>query len=111
VRAPLSWLCDFAPFPDDVALLTATLDDLGLVVESTELIGEGLADVVVARIDAINPIEGADRIRLVTVEAGQGPMDIVCGATNFAIGDRVPLAPVGAELPGGFTITSRKMAS
>ncbi len=109
MRAPLSWLNDFAPFPNDVALLTATLDDLGLVVESTELVGEGLADVVVARIEGISAIEGADRIRLVQVDAGQGPMEIVCGATNFAVGDLVPLAPVGAVLPGGFEITSRKM--
>jgi len=42
MRAPLSWLRDFADFPDDVGLLRATLDDLGLVVEDVELVGEGL---------------------------------------------------------------------
>ena len=109
MRAPLSWLREFAPFPDDVQLLRATLDDLGLVVEDVEIVGEGLEDVVVARIDEISAIEGADKVRRVVVEAGGGPLEIVCGATNFALGDLVPLAPVGATLPGGFTIAKRKM--
>ncbi len=106
---PLSWLKDFADFPDDVALLRSTLDDLGLVVEGVEVVGDGLSDVVIARIDEIHAIEGADRVRLVVVDAGDGPLEIVCGATNFALGDLVPLAPVGATLPGGFEIARRKM--
>ena len=109
MRAPLSWLKDFADFPDDVALLRATLDDLGLVVEDVEMVGEGLEDVLIARIDEITAIEGADKVRRVVVDAGGGPLEIVCGAKNFALGDLVPLAPVGAVLPGGFAIATRKM--
>ena len=109
MRAPLSWLRDYAPFPDDVGELRAALDDLGLVVEAIEHVGEGLGDVVVAEVLEIHPIEGADRIRRVVVDAGAEPLDIVCGAHNFAEGDRVPLAPVGAILPGGFEIARRKM--
>jgi phenylalanyl-tRNA synthetase beta chain len=109
VRAPLSWLREFAPFGDDVDALRRTLDDLGLVVESVERVGEGLADVVVARVEEISAIAGADRIRKVVVEAGDGPLEIVCGADNFAVGDLVPLAPVGAVLPGEFEITRRTM--
>jgi phenylalanyl-tRNA synthetase beta chain len=109
VRAPLSWLRDFAPFPDDVGVLVAALDSLGLVVEEIEHIGEGLGDVVVARILERGPIEGADRIQKVMVDAGGEPLQIVCGAKNFEVGDRVPLAPVGAVLPGGFEIGKRKM--
>ncbi len=109
MRAPLSWLRDFAPFPDDVGALRAALDDLGLVVEAIEHVGEGLGDVVVAQVRSIEPIKGADKIRLVTVDAGAEPLEIVCGAWNFDVGDRVPLAPVGAILPGGFEIERRKM--
>jgi phenylalanyl-tRNA synthetase beta chain len=109
VRAPLSWLRDFAPFPDDTAALTSALDSLGLVVEGVERVGEGLEAVVVARVDEITAIEGADKIRRVVVEAGDGPLEIVCGAANFDVGDRVPLAPVGALLPGGFEIATRRM--
>ena len=70
VRVPLSWLSDFAPFEGDPADLAATLDDLGLVVEGTEHIGEGLGDVVVVRVDEVAPIEGADKIRRVVVDDG-----------------------------------------
>jgi phenylalanyl-tRNA synthetase beta chain len=110
VRAPLSWLRDFAPFPDDVGVLRDALDDLGLVVEAIEHVGEGLEDVVVGRVLDIRPIKGADKIRLTIVDGGGAePLEIVCGATNFEVGDRVPLAPVGAILPGGFEIEARPL--
>ena len=109
MRVPLSWLQDFAPFDNDVAALTSTLDDLGFVVEGIEAVGEGLEDVVVAHVEDIQAIEGADRIRLVTVDAGDGPLEVVCGAFNFSVGDLVPLAPVGSVLPGGFAIGRRKL--
>ncbi|TMM11521.1 MAG: phenylalanine--tRNA ligase subunit beta [Actinobacteria bacterium] len=110
MRVPLSWLRDFAPIevgPDD---LGATLDDLGLVVESIERVGEGLDGVVVARVLAIDPIPSADLIRRVTVDAGDGrSVEVVCGAFNFAVGDLVPLATVGTSLPEGPTVTRRRM--
>ncbi|HTT85809.1 MAG TPA: phenylalanine--tRNA ligase subunit beta [Acidimicrobiales bacterium] len=107
---PLSWLRDFAPFGDDAASLTDTLDELGLVVEGVTPVGRGLEDVVVARVLEVTAIPGADKIRQVTVDAGSAePVSVVCGAWNFAVGDLVPLAPVGAVLPGDFAITRRKM--
>ena len=109
VRAPLSWLRDFAPFPDDIGVLTAALDDLGLVVEGIEHVGEGLEDVVVSLVTEIDAIKGADRIRRVVVDAGGGPARDRLRRPNFEVGDRVPLAPVGAVLPGGFEIGLRKM--
>ncbi len=109
MKIPLSWLREFIDLDESVEELTSILDDLGLVVEGVEMVGEGLEDVVVARVDEIRAIEGADRVRLVTVDAGQGPLEIVCGAMNFAVGNHVPLAPVGAVLPGGFEIAQRKM--
>jgi len=79
------------------------------MVEEVVQVGEGLEDVVVCRVTDISAIEGADRIRRVVVDAGGDPLEIVCGAFNFTVGDRVPLAPVGAVLPGGFEIGRRKM--
>ncbi len=64
---------------------------------------------MVARVEEIRAIEGADKIRLVVVDGGDGPVEVVCGAFNFAVGDLVPLAPVGAVLPGGFAIGRRKL--
>jgi phenylalanyl-tRNA synthetase beta chain len=109
VRVPLSWLRDFAPFAGDPVAIAAALDDLGLVVEEVETVGEGLGDIVVVRVESIAAIEGADKIRLVVVDDGVGPVEVVCGASNFAVGDLVALAPVGAVLPGGFKIGKRKM--
>ena len=109
MRTPLSWLRDFAPFQTDVATIAAALDDLGLVVESIERVGEGLGEVSVARVVEIGAIEGADRIRRVVVDSGAESVEVVCGAWNFAEGDLVPLVRAGAVLPGGMEIARRTM--
>jgi phenylalanyl-tRNA synthetase beta chain len=110
MRAPLSWLRDYAPLDASIERLTDVLSELGLVVDGVEEVGGGLADVVVAKVLAIRPHPDADRIRLVDVDPGDGgPLQIVCGAWNFREGDLVPLAPVGAVLPGDFAIARRKM--
>ena len=109
MRISLSWLREFVELPESAEELTVILDDLGLVVEGVEHVGESLEDVVVARVDDVAAIKGADRVRLVTVDAGNGPLEIVCGAWNFEVGDHVALAPVGAVLPGNFVIGERKM--
>src|SRR5579884_937779 len=110
MRAPLSWLRDYAPLDAPVERLTEVLSELGLVVEGVEEVGAGLEDVVVARVLEIRKHPNADRIRLVDVDPGDGgPLQIVCGAWNFETGDLVPLAPAGAVLPGDFKISKRKM--
>lgn len=110
MRAPLSWLRDFAPFAGDPVELAATFDDLGMVVEGVERIGEGLGDVVIAKVLEIDGIKGADKIRRVLVDTGGAePLQVVCGAWNFDVGAVVPFVGVGAVLPGGFEIGRRKM--
>ena len=109
MRVSLNWLREFVDLPESAETLRPILDDLGLVVEEVCHTGGGLEQVVVARVEEIRPIQGADRIRLVTVEAGEGPVEIVCGAMNFDVGAHVPLAPVGSVLPGGVVIAERTM--
>jgi phenylalanyl-tRNA synthetase beta chain len=116
VRVPLSWLRELTPLETratdrvQVAALAADLDALGLVVEGVERVGEGLADVVLARVLEIAAIPKADRIRRVVVDAGgPDPVEVVCGAWNFEVGDVVPFAPVGAVLPGEFRIEQRRL--
>ncbi len=110
MRAPLSWLRDYAPLEAPVDDLAATLSALGLVVEGVHHVGGGLGGVVVSKVLGIRRHPDADRIRLVDVDAGNGEVaQIVCGAWNFAEGDLVPLARVGAVLPGGMEISRRKM--
>jgi phenylalanyl-tRNA synthetase beta chain len=109
VLVPLSWLRDFAPFPDDVDALVDTMNALGLVVEGVEEVGASVGDVVVARVLEVDRIEGADKIRRVVVDHGDGPVQVVCGAWNFEAGATVAFAPVGSVLPGDFAIGKRKM--
>ncbi len=109
MRAPLSWLQDFAPIEADVDALVDALDDLGLIVEGVERVGTGLDQVVVSRVLEISPIAGADRIRRVVVDPGGEPVEIVCGAFNFDVDDLVPLATVGTVLPNGMEIGRRRL--
>ena len=107
---PLSWLRDYAAFDQPVHELADALSELGLVVDGVERIGEGVDDVVVARILDIRAHPNAERIRLVDVDAGDGgALQIVCGAWNMQPGDLVPLARAGAGLPGGVRIKRQKM--
>ncbi|HVM07152.1 MAG TPA: phenylalanine--tRNA ligase subunit beta [Acidimicrobiales bacterium] len=110
MRVPLSWLRDFAPFDLDPKELGLVFDDLGMVVEGIEFVGGGLEGVVVARLLDIQPIEGLDRVRMTTVDAGDGePLEVACGAWNIEPGQLVPLATIGTTLPNGMTIGRRKL--
>ena len=111
MKVLLSWLRDFAPFEGDPVALGATMSDLGMAVEALERIGEGLDGIVVARVLETRPIEGANKIHLVVVDAGDGePLEVGCGAFNMSVGDLVPLATVGTTMPSGMEIGRRKMA-
>ncbi len=110
MRAPLSWIREFAPIEGDPATLAAALSSLGLVVESVQVVGEGLDEVIAARVLATSAHPRADRVQLVDVDAGDGsPIRVVCGAFNFGPGDLVPLARPGTRLPGGMEIGRRKV--
>ena len=111
MRAPLSWLRDFAPFDLDPVELGRVFDDLGMVVEGVERVGEGLEGVVLGRVLEVTAIEGA-RVRRTRVDLGDEhghDVQIVCGAANVAAGQLVPVAVVGAVLPGDFRIAVRKV--
>lgn len=110
MRVPLSWMRELAPIVGAPADLAATLSALGLVVEGVEAVGQGLEQVVVARVLAIRPHPNADQVRVVDVDAGgDSELQVVCGASNFEVGNLVPLAPVGARLPGGMQIGRRNV--
>ncbi len=106
---PLSWLRDFAPFDLDPGDLGRVFDDLGMVVEGIERVGEGLDGVVLGRVLEVSAIEGA-RVRRTRVDLGDEygrDVQIVCGAANVQAGQLVPVAVVGAVLPGNFAIGAR----
>src|SRR5687768_4904373 len=111
MKVLLSWLRDFAPFEDDPVALGEEMSDLGMAVEELVRIGEGLDGIVVARVLETRPVEGANKIHMVVVDAGDGqPLEVGCGAFNMTAGDLVPLATIGTVMPSGMEIGRRKMA-
>ncbi|OOG60058.1 phenylalanine--tRNA ligase subunit beta [Rhodanobacter sp. C03] len=105
-----NWLRELVEIKADRAALAHALTMAGLEVEELTVLGDGLAGVVVAEIVAAEKHPEADRLQVCKVDAGQGEMlQIVCGAPNARIGIKVPLAIVGASLPGGMSIKAAKL--
>jgi phenylalanyl-tRNA synthetase beta chain len=116
MRVPLSWLLDYAAIelaPDDdagVQEMSRRLTACGLEVESVEPVGQDITGVVIAEVLDVEELTGFNKpIRYCAVSTGDGQdRHVICGATNFSAGARVPLALPGAVLPGGFEIGARK---
>ena len=102
MRVPLSWLREFVDFDLDPEALAERLTLLGMEVQRVERRGEEWRSVVVGELLEVARHPSADRLSLtkVTVGDGSGVLSIVCGATNIAPGQRVPVALPGAVLPG-----------
>jgi len=105
-----NWLRELVEIKADRAQLAHALTMAGLEVEELTPLGDDLAGVVVAEIVAAEKHPEADRLQVCKVDAGQGePLQIVCGAPNARVGIKVPLAMVGAKLPGGIAIKAAKL--
>ncbi|HEY4291500.1 phenylalanine--tRNA ligase subunit beta [Luteibacter sp.] len=105
-----NWLRELVTIEADRAALVHALTMSGLEVEEVTPLGEGLDGVVVAEIVEATKHPEADRLQVCKVDAGQGELlQIVCGAPNARVGVRVPLATVGATLPGGIQIKAAKL--
>jgi len=104
-----NWLRSHVPTSADRDALAATLTAIGLEVEEVTPLGEGLAQVVVARIVEATRHPEADRLQVCQVDAGQGELlQIVCGAPNARPGLVAPLALIGAVV-GGMNIKAAKL--
>ncbi|MGC9499783.1 phenylalanine--tRNA ligase subunit beta [Streptomyces sp. WG7] len=117
MRVPLSWLREYVDLPATQTGrdVQAKLISAGLEVETVEHLGADLkGPLVVGQVLTIEELEGFKKpIRFCTVDVGQAngtgePQEIVCGARNFAVGDKVVVVLPGATLPGGFSISARK---
>ncbi|MGN6479693.1 phenylalanine--tRNA ligase subunit beta, partial [Luteibacter sp.] len=105
-----NWLRELVSIDADRAALVHALTMSGLEVEEVTALGDGLDGVVVAEIVEATKHPEADRLQVCKVDAGQGELlQIVCGAPNARVGIRVPLATVGATLPGGIAIKAAKL--
>jgi phenylalanyl-tRNA synthetase beta chain len=114
MRAPLSWIREYAALPADVdgRALAERLISAGLEVETVHRPADELAGpLVVGRVTSFEdePQKNGKTIRWCRVDVGEGTdRGIVCGAVNFVVGDLVVVALPGATLPGDFVITARK---
>lgn len=94
-----SWLKDFIDLDLTPEELTQKLTDLGIEVAGVEVTGADFEGVQVARIIEIEDHPNSDHLHLVTLDLGEGKTQrVVCGAPNVAVGQKVPLAKVGARL-------------
>ena len=108
MRVSLKWLEEYVRVDVPVAKLVELLDLSGTKVESILEPGKALDGVVVAEVLGISEHPNADNLTLVDVRIEGGEERVVCGAKNFAVGDKVPYAQVGARLPE-LQITERKI--
>ena len=110
MRLSTKWLREFTPLDATTQSLSDTLTMLGLEVEDILHPFAGLKDVLVGHVIECGRHPEADKLSVCKVDAGQGEaLDIVCGAPNVARGQKVPVAPVGAVLPGGLEIKKAKL--
>lgn len=111
MKLSLNWLREFVDVDLPVPELARQLIDATAEVESWEVVGAGWDPerVRVAEVVAVEPHPNADRLQLVTVEAGQGQQQVVCGAPNVAVGQKVAFATEGAELVDGHTGEKAKL--
>lgn len=111
MKLPLSWVKEFLPKLPPLPKLVEQLVMHGLEVEKVIDRREDFKKVVVGEIVAIRPHPNADKLRLadVMVAGGKKAQEIVCGAPNILVGQKVPVALLGAKLPNGLTIARREI--
>ncbi len=109
MKVSLRWLQDYITLNCSPDEMLDRLTMSGTEMEGSQTLGITDPHVVVAEVLSFVQHPNADRLRLCQVSTGSETRQIVCGATNFNVGSRVPLALPGAELPGGFKIKESKL--
>lgn len=104
-----NWLREMADPQVSGDELAAKLTMLGLEVESIGKAALDFSRVIVAQVVSVEPHPQADRLQVCQVDTGTDSVQIVCGAPNVKVGIKVPLAQVGAVLPGDFKIGKAKL--
>lgn len=108
MKALLSILREFVDLPDDPADIAVAMNNLGIAVESIDVVGAPINGVVTAAIRRMERHPDAAKVTRVWVDAGDGAeRHVWCGATNMSPGDVVPLATLGTIMPDGRDILRR----
>jgi phenylalanyl-tRNA synthetase beta chain len=104
------WLREWVDPPVSTTGLVERLTMAGLEVDSVERLGADIEGLVVGEVVSVEKHPDADKLRVCTVNAGQGEsLQVVCGAPNVRAGGKYPLATVGARLPGDTTIRKSRL--
>jgi phenylalanyl-tRNA synthetase beta chain len=110
MKFSLNWLREFVDLPKAPEDIAKLLTRAGIETKNIETRGANIDKVIVSQITASSRHPNADRLSVCEVDDGSGTKrQIVCGATNYKAGDKVPLALPGTKLPNGTEILKSKL--
>lgn len=112
MKVSTDWLSQYVSLEQvDIAELAEKITRSGIEIDDVESRNKGVSEqVVVGYVKHKEKHPDADKLNICTVDAGQGEdLQIVCGAKNVDVGQKVPVALVGAKLPGGLEIKKAKL--
>src|SRR5690606_27125107 len=110
MKVSLSWIKDFVELPDLPAKDIGVRFTLGCAeVEHVETSGAHLKKIRIAQIKSIRKHPEAEKLNLVTIDFGESPKEVVCGASNVREGLKIPYASLGTTLPNGMTLEAKKI--
>lgn len=106
----MKWLADYVDCGVSVKEFCAGMTMSGSKVETYETEGDAVKNVIVGKLVSITPHENSDHLQVCQVDVGgDAPIQIVTGAQNIVEGALVPVAMIGADLPGGVHIKKGKL--
>src|SRR5256714_8767065 len=110
MKFSVNWLREFVDLPKNPAEIAELLTRAGVETENIETRGAKIDKVIVSQVTASSRHPNADRLTVCEVNDGSGTKrQVVCGATNYKVSDKVPLALPGAKLPNGTEIRKSKL--
>jgi phenylalanyl-tRNA synthetase beta chain len=110
MKFSVNWLREFVDLPESPEEIADLLTRAGVETENIEIRGAKIDNVIVSQITASSRHPNADRLTVCEVDDASGTKrQIVCGATNYQVGDKVPLALPGTKLPNGTEIRKSKL--
>src|SRR5436189_1003954 len=110
MKFSINWLREFVDLPESPEEIADLLTRAGVETENIERRGAKLDKVIVSQVTASARHPNADRLSVCEVDDGSGKKrQIVCGATNYKVGDKIPLALPGTKLPNGLEIRESKL--
>ncbi len=110
MKFSVNWLREFVDLPKNPEDIAELLTRAGIETKNIETRGANIDEVIVSQINASSRHPNADRLTVCEVDDGSGTKrQVVCGATNYKVGDKVPLALPGAKLPNGTEIRKSKL--